>query len=158
MAKKKAEMHGLVEGWMESQQKLWDGWVQTVQQMGGGNPMAGAWQQGLERWQEAVERTLDTQRQTIRAWADQVSQVQGAPDELKKWAEDGVALMDQWSDAQQGLWKQWFALMTSASSGSGAPAADQMRQLMAGWEQAAGRMQELQRQWAATFGAFGGKS
>jgi hypothetical protein len=155
MAKKMTDMDGLLESWMESQHKLWDGWMQTVQQVSGGNPMAETWQQGLARWREAVDQTLETQKQATRAWAEQVAGVEGAPEELKRWAQEGVTLVDQWSDAQHGLWKQWFDLMSSAApAGGAAPAAEQMRELMAGWEQASERMQELQRQWASSFAAF----
>jgi hypothetical protein len=140
MAKKMTDMDGLLENWMESQHKLWDGWMQTVQQVSGGNPMAETWQQGLARWREAVDQTLETQKQATRAWAEQVSGVEGAPEELKRWAQEGVTLVDQWSDAQHGLWKQWFDLMSSAApAGGAAPAAEQMRELMAGWEQASER-------------------
>ena len=147
------DMQGIMQQWMDTQRKLWDEWMQHVQGAAGGSL---PWAQGLTHWKEAVDKTLDTQKQATRAWADKVAQMEGAPEEMKKWASEGVTLVEQWSDAQQGLWDQWFSLMSSAAPHAGdMPGSDQMRQVMAGWEQAASQMQELQRQWVAAFSGLG---
>ena len=142
------DMHNLMQNWMEQQQKMWHDWLQIMQQAAGGGSAAQPWTQGLGRWQEAVEQTLDTQKQAIRAWADQVAGVEGAPEEMKRWASEGVKVMDQWTDAQHKMWQQWFELMGRSGSGGGE---DQVKQLTSGWEQMASQMQELQRQWASAF-------
>jgi len=143
-----ADMQNLINDWMQGQQKLWQEWVQNVQQAGGGG--AQPWMQGLSRWQEAVEKTLDTQKQATRAWADRVAQMEGAPEEMKRWASEGVNLVDQWSDAQHKLWQQWFGLMGKTGPAAGMPGEEHVKQIMAGWEQMAGQMQSLQRQWASS--------
>ena len=145
-----ADMQNLINDWMQGQQKLWQDWVQSVQQAAGGAAGSGPpWTQGLSRWQEAVEKTLETQKQATRAWAEQVAKMEGAPDEMKRWASEGVNLVDQWTDAQHKLWQQWFDLMGKSSPAAGMPGEEHVKQLMSGWEQMAGQMQALQRQWAS---------
>jgi hypothetical protein len=140
------EMQNLVHDWVEGQQKLWQEWMQNVQVPGAGQP----WSGGMERWQQAVEQTLETQKQATRAWADQVAAMEGVPQEMKRWASEGVRLVEQWTDAQHELWQQWFHLMGQAAPGA-AMGDEPVKQLMAGWDQMAGQMQALQQQWASTF-------
>jgi len=148
----KQEMPNLIETWMEQQQKLWQSWMQNVQQASGGSSPAQPWTQGLSHWQEAVDQTLETQKKAIRAWADQVAMVEGAPEEMKRWASDGVNVVDQWTDAQHKMWQQWFELMGHTGGGG----EEQATRLMAGWEQMATQMQELQRQWTGVLSGMAG--
>ena len=141
----------LMSSWLEQQQKLWQDWMNTVQQAGGGAGGLQPWTGALQGWKEAVEQTVQTQKEATRAWAEQVNQVEGAPEELKRWATEGVKAMEAWSDAQHKLWEQWFELMNQ--SGAGRVGTEQTSQLMAGWEQMAAQMQELQQQWTAAFSA-----
>lgn len=142
------DMQNVIQNWMEQQQKFWQEWAQNVQQMAGGGAAAQPWTQGLGPWQDAVEQTLETQKKAIQAWAEQVAGLEGAPEEVKRWASDGVKVLDQWTDAQHKVWQQWFELM-GRTGGIGGE--DRANQLMSGWEQMATQMQELQRQWAGTF-------
>lgn len=146
-----SDMQNLITDWIQGQQKLWQEWMQNVQQAPGAGSGAQPWTQGLSRWQEAVEQTLETQKQATRAWAEQVAKVEGAPEEMKRWASEGVKLVDQWSDAQRKLWQQWFDLMGKTSPASGMPGEEHLRQLMGGWDQMAEQMQTLHRQWLSAF-------
>lgn len=76
------DMQNVIQNWMEQQQKFWQEWVQNAQQMAGGGSAVQPWTQGLGHWQEAVEQTLETQKKAIRAWAEQVAGLEGAPEEL----------------------------------------------------------------------------
>jgi len=139
----------LLESWTESQQKLWTGWMESMQKSGSTGSVQQTWQQGLDRWHEAVEQTLDAQTKAMSAWAEQVGGVEGAPPQAKQWAEGGVKMVEQWSAAQRGLWEQWFALMGKTIENGAHPGADQLQQLMGGWQQVAKKMQDLQNGWAA---------
>jgi hypothetical protein len=139
------DMQNLVHDWVEGQQKLWQDWMRNVQGAGGGQPWAG----GMERMQQAVEQMLEAQKQATRAWAEQVAAVEGAPEEMKRWAAEGVRLVEQWTEAQHKFWQQWLEVVGGAAPG--AMGGESVKQLMSGWEQMAGNMQELQRQWASSF-------
>ncbi len=139
----------LMSSWLEQQQKLWQDWMNTVQQAGGGAGGLQPWTGALQGWKEAVEQTLQTQKQATRAWAEQVNHMEGTPEDLERWAAEGVKFMEAWSDAQHKLWELWFELMNR--SGAGHTGTEQTSQLMAGWEQMAAQMQALQQQWTAAF-------
>lgn len=146
----KQDMPNLMQEWMQQQQKLWQDYAENLQQAGKAGQVPAA---GLEQWRQAVEQSLETQKAATRAWADQIAAVKGAPDEVRKWADEGVRMLEQWSDAQRSVWQQWFDLMERSVSASANPA----QQMMAGWEQMAAQMQSLQQQWARSFAPESGK-
>lgn len=142
----------LMETWTRSQQQLWESWMDTVRKAATAGMQAPDLNQGMQSWQTSVNHTLDTQAQAMQAWASQVSSVEGASPEAKRWAEEGARMLEQWTAAQRGLWQQWFQMMGQAMQGSaGQPGGDQLKQLMSGWEQVGQQMQELQKNWADSF-------
>ena len=149
-----ADISGLVESWTSAQQKIWGDWMETLQKSTGGSPMQQTWQQGLQRWQEAVNQTLDAQGKAMQTWAEQVGKADGAPPEAKKWAEDGVNMVQQWTATQRSLWEQWFGMMGKGLEGGMQPGPDQLKQFMAGWEQVTQQMQQLQKNWMAGLGGM----
>ena len=152
------DISGLVESWTKTQQKIWNDWMETLQKSTGGGSAQQTWQQGLQRWQEAVQQTLDAQDKAMQSWAEQVGKVEGTPPEAKKWTEDGVAMVQQWTAAQRGLWEQWFNMMDKGLQGGMQPGQDQLKQFMAGWEQVNQQMQKMQKTWMAGLGGGGSKS
>ena len=124
--------------------------METLQKTTAGGDSQATLHKGLERWQESVDHTIDTQSKAMKAWASQVGSIEGAPPQSKQWADEGTTLVEQWADAQRTLWHQWFGMMGKAMEGGGAqPGADQMKQFMAGWEQVGKQMETLQKSWAA---------
>ena len=81
-----------LQEWMEQQQKLWQEWVQRMQGAAGGSGAPASWSQGMDQWQKAVEHTLETQRQALHVWADQVASVDGTPEDMQRWASEGVQM------------------------------------------------------------------
>ena len=150
-----ADISGLIESWTKTQEKIWSDWMKTLEQSGGSNPVQQTWQQGLQRWQEAVNQTLDAQGQAMQAWAEQVGKTEGAPPEAQKWAQEGVNMVQQWAATQRGLWDQWFSIMGQGVQGGVQPGPEQLKQIMSGWEQVSQQMQQFQKNWMAGLG--GGK-
>ncbi len=142
------DMQNLIQNWMEQQQKLWQEWVQRMQGATSGAGAMPPWSQGMDQWQQAVEHTLETQRQALHTWADQVASVEGAPEEVRRWASEGVQMIDQWTDAQRALWHHWFELAGSSTAAGGGA---QLNPLMPDWQKMASEMQDLQRRWASAF-------
>ncbi len=146
----KQDSQDLIQNWMQQQQDLWKNWAESMQRYSApGQDSGGA----LEQWRQAVAHTLETQKSTMHAWGEQIAEVEGAPDEVKRLAREGVQLLEQWSDTQRGMWQQWFDLMEGAGAAGGDPA----KQMMAGWEQMSAQRLELQRQWLKSVGAAGDK-
>jgi hypothetical protein len=145
------DMQNLISDWMKQQQKLW----QELQQGSRGGDAAQPWDQGLSHWRKAVEQTLETQKKAMLTWADQVTGAEEVPEELKRWAKDGASLIEQWSGAQEEMWRQWFDLMGRSPFGTND---DQVEQFKTGWEQMAAQMQTLQRQWADAFSSAAGSA
>lgn len=148
--KQQEQLNSLIESWTRAQQQIWEKWMETLKQSGSGGAQA-TLKQGMERWQEAVDRTLDAQTESMKAWTSQVKAVEGVPEESKRLAEEGAKMVQQWADAQRALWHQWFGMMGKTVEGGGAaPGADQFKQFMAGWEQVGKQMQDLQKTWASS--------
>jgi hypothetical protein len=138
------EMSRMVKEWTETQQKLVSNWMETLRSGQSSGP--DLWMQALEHWQGAVRSTLDSQGKGMRDWAAQVKQIDGASDEMKQWADQGVEMFSRWSDGQNQLWDQWFDTLRSADPaalGGGAPSND----LVKTWQNAAERMLSSQQEW-----------
>ena len=150
------QIGALIESWTRSQQQIWENWMVTLKKFSAGGAAQPTLHEGLERWQESVNHTLDAQAQAMTAWASQIANVEGAPPETARWAQEGVKLVEQWTAAQRSLWHQWFGMLgKTVESGGTPPGTDQFKQFMSGWEQVGKQMQELQNTWAE--GLPGGK-
>lgn len=146
---KQDDIGGLIESWMQGQQKIWNDWMGAVGKNMGTTDVPQTWQQGLERWRESMDSTLDAQATAMKSWMDQAGKGAGDSPSSRKWASEGEKMVEQWTAAQRSLWEQWFEMMGKlAESGAARPGADQFKQYLAGWEQASKQMQSLQQQWA----------
>jgi hypothetical protein len=148
---KQDDIGGLIETWMQGQQKIWNDWMGAVGKGGSPDQMMQTWQQGLERWRESMDSTLDAQSRAMKAWVERAGKSGAESQQARRWAEEGAQLIEQWTRAQRGLWEQWFALMGSfAEGGAAGSGTEPFRQYMAGWEQVSKQMRVLQEQWAAS--------
>lgn len=142
------EISGLIESWMQGQQKIWNDWMGVVGKGIAPGEVTRTWQQGLERWRESMDGTLDAQAQAMKSWMEQAGKG-GSTDSA--WAAEGTRMVEQWTQAQRGLWDQWFAMMNKvAEGGATRPGTAQLEQYFAGWEQVSAQMRTLQEQWAAS--------
>ena len=139
------EMSRMMKEWTETQQKLVSDWMETLSS--GQSSAPDLWKQALEHWQNAVRSTLDSQGKGMRDWAAQVKQIEGASDEMKQWADQGVEMFSRWSDGQNQLWDHWFEALRSADptamASGGVPSGD----LVKNWQSAAERMILSQQEW-----------
>jgi len=150
-----ADIQKTLQSWADLQKNLWDRWLENLEQGQGASPEA-LWKNGLEHWKESVQKTLDCQVESLRAWARNLEENESTPAEIRGWARDGVAMVENWVDAERKLWDQWFELMGSARGTAGNP----MQVTGEQWRQFGEKMLEMQSSlasaWLQSFPAGGG--
>jgi len=136
-----ADIKKTFQSWTDLQKGIWDRWLESLEQSKGASPDA-LWTNGLEHWKESVGKTLDCHGESLEAWAKGMEESDDAPAEVKKWARDGVAMVEGWVDAERTLWNQWFELVTGASGS--ASAGQPMQVTTEQWRQFGEKMLETQ--------------
>ena len=141
-----ADIQKTLQSWADFQKSTWDNWLESLEKGKGATPDA-LWSGGLERWKESVEKTLDYQADSLKTWAKSLEENENAPAEMKKWAADGVAMVEGWVNAERDLWKQWFDLISSAPGAGGNP----MQVTTDQWRQFGEKMLEMQSNLSAAW-------
>lgn len=141
-----ADIQKTLQSWADFQKNTWDNWLQSLEKSKDASPDA-LWSEGLERWKESVEKTLDYQADSLKTWARGLEEYENTPPEMKEWASDGVAMVEGWVDAERDLWKQWFELVGSAPGASGNP----MQVTTDQWRQFGEKMLEMQSNMSAAW-------
>ena len=103
----------MLQSWTETQQKIWTGWIETVQGIGR-SPTPDLRGKIIDIWQESVTHMLEAQATWMQSWSDILaseSTPQGTQ-ELLKQVQEG---MQQWNEAQRQLWDELFSVMRKAS-------------------------------------------
>ena len=145
----KADIQKTLQSWADFQKSMWDQWLESLEK-GEGTSSGTLWTQGLERWKESVDKMLDYQAESVRAWADKGrEQIEGGPAETKQWADEGVSIMEGWVSAQRTLWDQWFELI--GSTPDSASAAHPMQVGLDQWREFGEKMLDLQSNWTAAW-------
>jgi len=149
-----ADIRKTMQSWADLQKSIWDRWLENLEQGKDTTPEA-LWKNGLEHWKESVEKTLDYQVESLRAWAGGLEDNENTPAEIWGWAREGVAMVESWVDAERKLWDQWFELMGSARGTAGNP----MQVTGEQWQQFGEKMLEMQSNltsaWLQSFPARG---
>jgi len=115
------------QSWAEAQRRLWDTWLETIHQVGGGMTGAGAgnpaqlFGRAIDTWEVFVRQTLDAQTTAMQAWVDGLSTAPNVPDQLKPQLQQVQELTRGWIDTQRQLWEAMFAVARQLASSSAAP-------------------------------------
>jgi hypothetical protein len=135
------------KSWADMQRKMWDDWMKGIQNLGRSQPEQ-VWDKTLDAWEDSVKRTLDTQIEWTRAWADGLSSVKGTPSEMAEWARQGQEMATRWGETQRQLWQNWFEtvrkLRPSAFGGSWDREGQRFVQA---WQDAVHKALEAQAEW-----------
>jgi len=148
----------MMQAWAATQQKMWSGWLESVQGAGQ-SPGPELWSKTIDAWEQSVKETLDAQAEWTQKWAEQVQAVEGAPEDVNRLAKDGQEMMDRWNEAQRQLWQQWFdVLRKAASTDVLSSQSSEGQKILQAWQETAGRAMEKQMEWATAWmqGASGG--
>ncbi len=160
----------LMQASLELQQRLWAGWLESMQRAGGtGAGTAAA--NPLAAWQASMQQALEAQAAWARGWGETLGAMQSQTEELRVWVQQGQALLaqwdallkaaqqgqellDRWLDLQRQLWEGWSALATQglAASGTG-PASQAGQDVTRLWQEAARQALEAQAAWARQWAA-----
>lgn len=103
----------MYKGWMDFQMKNWQSWLKSVQAFDKAEP-AKLWGETIDAWQESVKGTLTTQVEGSRIWAENLVSMEGVPKEAADWAKQVQDMTKNWTDMQQKLWDEWFAVVKKA--------------------------------------------
>lgn len=137
--------------WVQQQQKLMTDWLESMKSAGGG-ASAPDWRQAADVMEQQVNSALDAQKRSLRAVAEKMESVEGAPNELNqavKQLEDGI---ERWAEVQQEMWQVWFDMLREASPKPQSPGETMMKS----WEDMAKRTMSIQQQWLSSL--TGGQS
>ena len=149
-AKQSEEM---MKTWTETQKKMWDNWLDTMQKAAGQNQAAEMWQKTVDTWEQTVNSTLDAQAEWTKMWADSLDSLDvkaDMPKEVADWAKQAQDMAKNWGETQRQMWQGWFDLVKKADAPKMAEAWGQEGQkAFAAWQESAQKMMDAQMQWAA---------
>ena len=141
----------MVKAWTETQQKLWNTWLETLQN----SPQSTTtkvWQEGIGKWQESLDSTIDSQLDAMRKWAENVQEFASAPAETRKWADEGVQMLERWTGAQRQLWELWFEFLRKTDAGiSKEGGKENLEQFVKSWQDMTKQIMALQQDWASSW-------
>ena len=139
----------VVKSWTETQRKMWDNWLKTVQQGPEQFQVANVWQKTLETWEETVKNTMSAQAEWMQMWADSFDQQQGIPKEVTQWVKQAQTMNNQWADIQQQMWQSWFELVKKVDPAKMSETLDaDGKKAFAAWQETAEKVMAAQEKWA----------
>ena len=137
----------MVKTWTDAHQKLWAGWLDTMQGIGRA-PTPNLRGQIIETWQKSVDYTLDAQAEWFQAWVTNVSRIEGAPESVKAFTNRSHDAMTQWNDAQRKLWQKLFEVLQQAGPETTASSLERDSQdIFRTWQETTREIMEQQMAW-----------
>lgn len=139
----------MVKQWTDTQQKMWDNWVGTMQGVGL-NPSSDTWQKSLDTWSDSVKKALDSQVAWAQFWADNMSANAGSSQQISDWSKQFVDMTKQWSDTQGQLWDNWFETLKKSDPSAMAKNwnPEEMQKMVQVWQEYAQKAMEAQMEMA----------
>jgi hypothetical protein len=137
------KVQDMMQTWTKTQQKLWSGWLETMQSVGQapGNQVL---DKAIDTWQESVNNTLDAQSKWMQTWAESLKSVKGAPEPLADWGRRSQESMQSWNEAQRQLWENWFQLLKKSAPGTIPTSPEDAEKLLKEWQVSARKAMESQ--------------
>lgn len=149
----------MFKNWTETQKKLWDNWLEMMEQGGSKSQAAEIWQKTIDTWEETVNSMLTAQNEWMASWAKGFDTTKAdLPKELKAWAEEAQAMMNRWSEAQQQLWQGWFEMVKQANpTKMGGSWEEESQKMYQTWQESAQKIMEAQKEWVGMWSAGDGE-
>jgi hypothetical protein len=137
----------MVKTWTNAHQKLWAGWLDTMQGIGRA-PTPNLRGQIIDTWQKSVDYTLDAQAEWLKVWATNVVRMEGAPESVKEFTSRSHDAMTQWNEAQRELWKNLFDVLQQAGPETTAYSLERDSQdVFRTWQESTRKIMEQQMAW-----------
>ena len=147
-----------VKNWSELQKRVWESWLAPLKGTTAPSGPQGTdpYREAVERWQEAVERSLDAQLHWTRLWADSLSAAKDSADPAASVAHSAHEIMSAWTEAHKQLWESWFSTLKNwepTASAGGELWDEQARRVLAAWEESIKAAQRAMEEWPIRRGA-----
>ena len=97
------EARNSAQRWLDTQNGLWDQWLQVLQ--GSGEPGK---LPDFEQWQVAVRESMERQMSLLDDWSDMTKVKKLSGKEISKLSEEIEKAMETAIETQQRLWGHWF--------------------------------------------------
>ncbi len=91
------------ERWLDTQNDLWDQWLDVLRGAGGSDKLP-----DFEQWQAAVRESMERQMGLLDDWSDLTKVKNLSGKEINKLSGQIEKAMEQAIETQQRLWSHWF--------------------------------------------------
>ena len=141
--------------WTNTQQKMWNSWLEMAQQASEQALKPNAmWQKSIDVWEQSVESTLDAQSKWTQMWAESLSNTVGVPKEIAQLAQQAQEMNQGWNQAQRQLWQSWFALAKNIDPASMSNSWEtEGKKAFETWQETVEKMMKAQAEWSETWNA-----
>lgn len=143
--------------WVEQQQKMMNDWLESMRGAGSDASPA-SWRKAADVMEKQVNSALDTQKDSLMAIAENMENLEGAPDayaQAVNQLEQGIEL---WAEVQHRLWKVWFDMLRATSPVPQTPG----EAMLESWQDMVRKSMTIQEQWLSNWtnaaGGTGGTS
>jgi hypothetical protein len=139
--------------WADVQRNMWENWFKGIQGFGLGQS-GQVWERTVDAWEESVKRTLDTQVEWTRVWAESFNTMKGTPKEMGEWARQGQDMLKRWTEIQKQLWEGWFQTVRKLQpSGFGGSWAREGQPFLQAWHDTIQKTLDAQADWTRFWAA-----
>ena len=97
------EARNSAQRWLDTQNGLWDQWLQVLRGTGGPGKLP-----DFEQWQVAVRESMERQMSLLDDWSDMTKVKKLSGKEISKLSEEIEKAMEKAIETQQRLWGHWF--------------------------------------------------
>ena len=101
--------------WTEAQKRLWETLCAALpfRPPEGVAAWREAYEQNLDHWQAAVQRSLEQETAWVEEWVQRVAvtRAEGAPERIALWTQQMEEVLHRWIATQNQWWNDYFALL-----------------------------------------------
>lgn len=137
--------------WTETQKKMWENWTESLKNLGtGAGPTPESWTKMVDTWQGMVKSALDSQGKWAQMWVDNMTKIEGMPDNVVKWAEQSKEMTTRWNETQAQLWDNWFDMLKKVEPSALGVDGQKMFKT---WQDTTQEMMKAQTEWVKSLSA-----
>ena len=100
----------ILKAWTDTQTKMWAAFAESFSGFGK-TPSQRVWEQTITNGEELIKNTLTTQKDWLKAWADNLKSLEGMPEQAGDALKQFQEMMQRWADTQEKLWAAWFGFL-----------------------------------------------
>ena len=141
----------MFQSWNEAQKRLMETWSENLKKVGFPQDSE-IWGKSIQTWQETVEKSSQAQREMTNSWIENLSSMDGIPEQVQNSAQRYREMSEQWRTTQDDLWGNWFEMLKSfePSTLSGGWM-DMFKDPLNAWQKATEKVLEGQSSWMKTW-------